>query len=90
MIPQVYRGFDFMKDLIDDMVQADPGKRPTIEEVESRFNEKFHRLTRWKLRSRLVRKNEWLIERGIYGIVHAIRTAKYLMKRLPPLPVPDA
>lgn len=86
---QVYRGFGFMQELVADMVQADPAQRLTIEEVESRFNALFDRLSRWKLRTRLVRKNEWLIERGIYGLVHTIRTLKYLVKRLPPLPVPD-
>ncbi|KAI0727913.1 hypothetical protein C8Q72DRAFT_885938 [Fomitopsis betulina] len=85
----VFRGFDFMQDLVTDMVRTDLGERPTIAEVESRFNEIFGQLSRWKLRSRLVRKNEWLIERGVNGLVHSIWTAKYLVKRLPPLPVPD-
>ena len=79
-----------MQDLVADMVQDDPAKRPTIAEVESRFNEKLGQLTPRKLRSRLVRKNEWLIERAIRGMIHAVRTAKYLAKRLPPLPFPDA
>ncbi|KZT71750.1 hypothetical protein DAEQUDRAFT_665556 [Daedalea quercina L-15889] len=85
-----YRGFDFMQQLVADMVQADPVKRPTIEEVETRFDESSRRLSRWKLRSRLVGKDEFALERGIYGIGHMIRTAKYLIKRLPPVPTPTS
>jgi len=85
-----YRGFEFMQQLVDDMVQADPEKRPTIAEVEARFDESFRALSKWKLRSRLVRRNEFLLERAIYGIGHIFRTAKYVAKRLPPVPTPSA
>ena len=86
----MYRGFDFVQDLILDMVKADPTARPTIEEVELRFNEISGRLSRWKLRARLARKNEWLIEQGMYSLIHTIRTAKYIVKRLSPVPTPNA
>ncbi|TFY55493.1 hypothetical protein EVJ58_g8216 [Rhodofomes roseus] len=87
---QKYRGFEFMQTLVADMVQRDPAKRPTIAEVESRFDEAFRTLSKWKLRSRLVQKNEIILERAIYGIGHIFRTAKYVVKRLPPVPTPSS
>ena len=78
-----------MQQLVADMVNADPAKRPTIEEVETRFDDSFRRLSGWKLRSRLVQKNENALERGIYGIAHLIRTVNYIARRLPPVPTPS-
>ncbi|KAJ7748427.1 hypothetical protein B0H16DRAFT_1553380 [Mycena metata] len=51
-------GFEFMRPLVSDMVQSDPAKRPTIDEVVSRFQEIHSRLSWWKLRSRVVKKTE--------------------------------
>lgn len=79
-----------MQHLVADMVQDDPAKRPPIEEVETRFEESVSTLSHWKLRSRLVGKREDLLLRGIYGIGHIVRTAKYLIKRLPPVPSPSS
>ncbi|TFY60104.1 hypothetical protein EVJ58_g5352 [Rhodofomes roseus] len=83
-----YRGFEFMHPLVADMLQSDPAKRPSIAEVETRFDEAFRGLTKRKLRSRLVRKDEIMLERAIYGTAHVFRTVKYLVKRLPPVPTP--
>jgi len=85
-----YRGFEFMQQLIVDMVQTDPAKRPTIAEVETRFDESFRGLSKWKLRSRLVQKDEFFLERVIYGVGHIFRTAKYMVKRLPLVPTPSS
>ena len=32
-------GFEFLRPLVDDMTQADPSKRPTMDEVVERFNQ---------------------------------------------------
>ncbi|KIM38846.1 hypothetical protein M413DRAFT_75436 [Hebeloma cylindrosporum] len=47
-----HKGFDFMKPLIDDMVQDGPAKRPNMNEVVQRFEEIVRGLSQWKLRSR--------------------------------------
>ncbi|KAJ6496860.1 hypothetical protein DFH09DRAFT_945771 [Mycena vulgaris] len=44
-------GFEFMRPLVSDMVQDDPAKRPTIDEVVARFDEIRAGLSSWKLRS---------------------------------------
>ncbi|KAJ6507345.1 hypothetical protein C8R47DRAFT_1209253 [Mycena vitilis] len=50
------RGFEFMRPLVDDMVQDDPMKRPKIDSDETaivaRFAEMIQKgLSSWKLRS---------------------------------------
>jgi len=71
------------------MVQADPQKRPTIEQVASRFEEVRSKLSWWKLRSRLVDQRESFAYRVFMDIGHIFRTAKYVAKRLPPVPTPS-
>ncbi|KAH9920140.1 uncharacterized protein B0H18DRAFT_1025296 [Fomitopsis serialis] len=83
-----YRGLDFVQPLVADMVQNDPEKRPTIEEVESRFDGISCQLSWWQLRSRLVEKDENALVRTVFGIGHIFRTAKYVIKRRPPVPLP--
>ncbi|KAH7904082.1 hypothetical protein BJ138DRAFT_1073715 [Hygrophoropsis aurantiaca] len=51
-------GFSFLEGLMADMVQDDPSKRPTIDEVVSRFDITCKGLSNWKLRSRVVPKGE--------------------------------
>ena len=80
---------EFMRPLINDMVQADPEKRPTIEEVSERSGQLFRQLSSWTLRGRLVDREETVLERAIFGVTHVFRTVKYIAKRLPAVPVPS-
>ena len=45
-----------MEHLVTDMVQNDPTKRPTMDEVVTRFSEIRGKLNTWKLRSGITRK----------------------------------
>ncbi|KAH9920130.1 kinase-like domain-containing protein [Fomitopsis serialis] len=85
-----YRGLHFMRELISDMVQDDPEKRPTIAEVEARFDEIYRRLSWWTLRARLVGKTESVIVRAVRGTMHVYRTAKLVAQRRPAIPVPSS
>jgi hypothetical protein len=81
-------GFTFMTPLISDMVQEDPAKRPTMDQVVARFDEIFRSLSQWKLRSRVVGKTDSNIA-GIYrAVVHAIHAVQYILTRKPAVPVP--
>jgi serine/threonine protein kinase len=51
-------GFDFLKPLIDDMVQNDPKARPTMNVVVERFDLIRQQLSSWKLRSRVIARDE--------------------------------
>jgi len=85
-----FRGFEFMEELVVDMVQADPGKRPTITEVETRFSDRYRRLSSWQLRSRLVHRGENRFVRAILDTMHFFVKAKSVAKRQPPIPIPPS
>jgi hypothetical protein len=51
-------GFIFLEKLVAAIVQSDPSKRPTIEQVVARFDEICRWLSIWKLRSRVVRRKD--------------------------------
>ncbi|KAG1753328.1 hypothetical protein EDB19DRAFT_1668617 [Suillus lakei] len=82
----VYRGLGFMEPLISDMIQTDPAKRPTMDEVMSRFVPTYNALSTWKLRSRAVMKEEWIITRPFRHLFHWLRCLRFLWRRLPAIP----
>ncbi|KAJ7267689.1 kinase-like domain-containing protein [Mycena haematopus] len=80
-------GFEFMRPLVNDMVQDDPTKRPTIDEVVARFAEIQKGLSSWKLRSRVLGKQEYpYIPQRVVG--HWYRRIRSIIMRVPALPVP--
>ncbi|OSX65916.1 hypothetical protein POSPLADRAFT_1177373 [Postia placenta MAD-698-R-SB12] len=87
---QQYDNFQFLHALVTDMVQDDPQKRPSIEVVASRFTEATSKLSARTLRGRLRERGESVIIRFFRGLEHVFRTAKYVVKRLPPVPTPPA
>ncbi|OJA09387.1 hypothetical protein AZE42_06820 [Rhizopogon vesiculosus] len=85
-ILNVYRGLSFIEPLISDMLQDDPAKRPTMNEVMSRFKPTYEALSPWKLRSRAVMKKEWFIMRPFYDLFHWLRCLQFLWRHLPAIP----
>ncbi|KAG2364053.1 hypothetical protein BDR07DRAFT_1280698 [Suillus spraguei] len=76
----------FMEPLVSDMTQTDPTRRPTMDEVMSRFVPTYNALSPWKLRSRAVMKEEWIIMRPFRGLFHWLRCIRFLWRRLPAIP----
>ncbi|KAH9937750.1 hypothetical protein B0H21DRAFT_758148 [Amylocystis lapponica] len=87
---EVYFGLDFLFPLVADMVQADPTKRPAIDDVVSRFDELRSKLSYWTLRARLVGREETALRRVLKNIRHAFRTAKFIIRRYPAIPTPSS
>ncbi|KAF8471469.1 kinase-like domain-containing protein [Russula ochroleuca] len=85
---QKYHGFEFMKPLVADMVQEDPMKRPTMDEVVNRFTEIKNKLSTWKLRSRMARNSEIWPVTAWRTVSHWYRTAGYVVTRKSALPEP--
>ncbi|KAJ7261894.1 kinase-like domain-containing protein [Mycena rebaudengoi] len=82
-------GFEFMKPLVADMVADDPTKRPTIDEVVTRFDEIRRALSTWKLRSRVRQRNEIAIAAFfVREIPHWSRRLRYILSGISPVPVP--
>ena len=77
-----------MLPLTADMVQDDPTKRPKMDEVVTRFREIRGKLGSWKLRSRIVRRDEiWLL--AVWRSVgHWYRTLGYVLGRKAAIPEP--
>ncbi|KAI0364340.1 kinase-like protein [Pilatotrama ljubarskyi] len=79
---------DFMVNLIGDMVQDDPAKRPTIDEVVERYDKLRASLSTRTLRSRIVHKKDSNIVGFLRTIRHVYRTIEYIVTRTPAIPTP--
>jgi len=82
--PQEYKGFDFMWPLLLAMVQKDPAKRPTIDEVVNRFAEMCKKLGTLKLRGRVGPRDE--LFGTVRDLAHFFTTIKYTLKGIPSVP----
>jgi len=82
------RGVEFMKHLIDDMVQDDPTLRPTIDQVVGRFETMRRRLHWWTLRRRLIENSESLSDTILRTIHHAFRTTAHILLLRSAVPAP--
>ena len=77
-----------MQPLVADMVQIDPSKRPTMDEVVERFETIRGGLGKWKLRSRVVDLDQSMLKQ-IFGTAwHWVRQLEFMARRLPALPRP--
>lgn len=79
---QTTKGVEFMQPLVDDMIQDDPHKRPTIDEVVARFDQLIPTLSTWTLRSRLIELEEsekWPICRVLRRVHHFFRTSAHIL-----------
>lgn len=85
---QTYRGIEFLVPLVKDMVQDDPAKRPTIQDVVRHFEELVRPLKSRQLRSRLVPRKEDAEDAFLRRITHAFRTARCILTRKHAMPKP--
>jgi len=83
---QSRNGFEFMSALVADMVQDDPTKRPTADELVARMDDIGQSLSNWKLRSRVVKKNDiWPL--GLYRSGgHWVRRTMFIATGTPAIP----
>lgn len=79
-------GFEFLKSLIDDMVQDDPSKRPTMGQAVERFDSIRQNLSTWKLRSRVTARDEGPFEHMYHGAAHWRRRIGFIVKRVSAIP----
>ncbi|KAL6303573.1 hypothetical protein BKA93DRAFT_787874 [Sparassis latifolia] len=86
---QVYSGFDFMEALVADMVQTDPYKRPSADQVVTRFDSIRGALSWWKLRAPLLKKDDPALVRFVISIARGFTTIGYIVRRLPPIPTSE-
>ncbi|KAJ6625323.1 kinase-like domain-containing protein [Mycena sp. CBHHK59/15] len=78
-------GFEFMKPLVYDMIADDPKKRPSIDEVIDRFVKIRNSLSSRKLRSRVVKADDFPLP--IHrSVKHWYLRIGYFLRRIPSIP----
>jgi hypothetical protein len=77
-----------MEALVADMVQDDPTKRPKMDEVVTRFRQIKGKLSTWKLRSRVVRRDEIWPLAVWRSVGHWYRILGYVLTRTAATPEP--
>lgn len=82
-------GLEFLKPLVDDMVQDNPSGRPTMEAVVQQFDSIRQRLSTWKLRSRVISVEDGLLENMYYGTTHWRRRIGFIARRVSAIPHPS-
>ncbi|KAJ3481139.1 hypothetical protein NLI96_g7865 [Meripilus lineatus] len=85
---QTTKGVEFIQPLIDDMVQGDPTKRPTMDEVVLRYDEMVKSLSYWRLRSMLLERHEDTLSIIFLAIAHIYRTIIHIFTFRSPIPRP--
>ncbi|EKM54749.1 uncharacterized protein PHACADRAFT_258793 [Phanerochaete carnosa HHB-10118-sp] len=83
---ETMNGLEFLAPLVADMTKNDPAARPDMDAVVAIFRKLKGRLHWWKLRSRLVRKDEHGLPRIRRGVTHFLRMLGYIVARRPAVP----
>ena len=81
-----YPGFEFLRPLINDMIQDDPTKRPKIDEVIERFEDIAKKLSAWKLRSRTSSRRSNIFQDVGHLFSHWKRKIVFVTKGTPGIP----
>ncbi|KAG6830443.1 hypothetical protein H0H92_000746 [Tricholoma furcatifolium] len=77
-------GFEFMRELVSDMMNNDPDKRPTMDEVMPRLQTIIEGLDEWTLRSPVMTVGK---EYGIFGLIgHWAKQFTYMLRGIPAIP----
>ncbi|KAJ6476541.1 kinase-like domain-containing protein [Mycena vitilis] len=83
------QGFEFMDELVANMMQNDPAKRPSMDEVVRRFSQIKAGLSSWKLRSRFTSEKTFGVGQStIYWARQLYFMALFHGKRVPAIPTP--
>ncbi|KAG6834335.1 hypothetical protein H0H93_010363 [Arthromyces matolae] len=78
------QGFEFIRELVSDMVKDNPQERPTMNQVVARYDDIINGLGEWELRSPVVTVGESL---GIFGFIgHWVKHFVYHLRGIPAIP----
>ncbi|KAJ7902366.1 kinase-like domain-containing protein [Mycena leptocephala] len=82
------RGFEFMHSLVADMINEDPAKRPSMDEVVQRFSVIKVGLSEWTLRSRFASHDESPVFRVFRSSRHWSRQLLFKARGMAAIPCP--
>ncbi|KAH9954063.1 kinase-like domain-containing protein [Russula dissimulans] len=83
-----YDGFEFMDDLVKEMTDKDPSKRPLIEDVIAKFSRVLKSLSGLKLRAAIVSRRKPSLFVIFLRATQALRTFGYIISRKAAIPGP--
>lgn len=83
---KLYNGFEFMVGLVDAMTDENPGERPTIENVISRFSDIRDSLSELKLRSLITSKKDPSLVTTYRYVRQVVRTVEYIILKKAAIP----
>ncbi|KAH9970469.1 hypothetical protein BJV74DRAFT_867042 [Russula compacta] len=84
-----FKGFEFMRELVDAMTDDNPAKRPSIEEVVKRFRDIRRSLSPIKLRSPITPKEDPTSFTVFRHARQLTRSFLYVIHRRPAIPMPS-
>ena len=77
----------FMDALVARMVQTEPDKRPSMDEVVTSLNEIIAQLSKCQLRQRLVEREDGIVINFFKGVHHlSFRAIPHMLARRSPMP----
>ncbi|KAI0709591.1 hypothetical protein C8T65DRAFT_739950 [Cerioporus squamosus] len=86
---KVFKNLTFMEPLVTRMVDDDPSKRPTMDEVVSEFKKISSQLSKCQLRSRLLEFRDTPFSNFLKDVYHtSTRSVPHFLMRRSPLPSP--
>ncbi|KAI5822601.1 hypothetical protein K523DRAFT_256698, partial [Schizophyllum commune Tattone D] len=74
--------------LVNEMTQADPSKRPTMDEVAKNFEAIVSSLSTCTLRSRVAKKQDHPLHSLYLSGKHWVRRVRFVLSRRPAIPSP--
>lgn len=81
------KGFKFIEHLMQDMIHANPRRRPTMDEVVARFDNELKGMSKWQLRCRIATKGENVFVGWVRSGFHWVRQLRLIIKGVSPLPL---
>jgi len=87
---ETYEGLEFLRGLIEDMVQEDPNKRPTMNEAVDHYEKLCQNLNTSQLRAALVYRDSTRKDRLWLLVTQWSKRILYVISRTPPIPTPPS
>ncbi|KAG6893143.1 hypothetical protein C0992_011156 [Termitomyces sp. T32_za158] len=84
VVPNI--GFEFMRELVSDMLDKDPKKRPTMDEVVFRFDAIVKGLSWYKLRSPVIKADALERWKLSHSFAHWAKQIYYILRGYPAIP----
>ncbi|KAL1713748.1 hypothetical protein EV715DRAFT_295794 [Schizophyllum commune] len=80
------KGMEFLRPLVNDMIQAEPSQRPSMDQVVERLESIIGSRSSWRLRSRLAKAGDHPLHSLHLFVTHWIRCVRFVASKRPAVP----